>query len=158
LRLGLCRARIEAFSFLVAEGRCELQDHLRSLRIPAALLVGSTLLISGAHVAVGAVVVHEFSDALRLHVIGSRRELCMFMAAAAAIGIPVIVRNSRCVRLSASLIAGAALANATSQLIWGGVPDYLRLGHMFFNIADATLVIAIFLLIAGASRWAWITP
>jgi lipoprotein signal peptidase len=66
--------------------------------------------------------------------------MALGVAAAMAVAIPLVARG-RVHAVAAGLTIGGALANTVDRAVNGAVQDYLVVGHIVLNLADAAVVI-----------------
>jgi lipoprotein signal peptidase len=66
--------------------------------------------------------------------------MALGIAAAIAVAIPLLARG-RVAATAAGLTLGGALANTVDRAVNGAVQDYLVVGHVVLNLADAAVVI-----------------
>jgi hypothetical protein len=76
------------------------------------------------------------------------------LAAGALAGLVPLV-GSTALDLAAGAICGGAVGNATSALAWSpGVPDFVRLGGIVFNLADVLVWAGLAMLLLAAATLA----
>ena len=61
--------------------------------------------------------------------------------AAAILGAAILRVGSRALGLTGGILVGAGVANVASGILWRGVPDYLALDGVLFNLADAAALV-----------------